>query len=87
MKKRRIASHCLFLPGHGYLRMHALEMEDGYVHRIYPLKEEVEDMEWMPGVIALFPDGEHGEWRAYLYSPFDLISMQPVAGTRRRLLL
>ena len=87
MKRRLIASHFLFLPGYGYLKMHAVEIDDGQVCRIFPLEGETEDTEWMPGVIALFPDGERGEWFAYLYAPFNVVSMQSVAGTRRRRLL
>lgn len=87
MNRRHIASHYLFLPGYGYFKFHAVELENGYVRRFFPLHSELENVEWMPGVIALFPDGELGEWIAYLYYPFDFISMQSVAGTQRRQLL
>lgn len=55
---KRYASHFLFLPGHGYLRRYAIEMEEGVVVRLFPLTEEVENTEWMPGVIALLSSAE-----------------------------
>lgn len=117
---KRYASHFLFLPGYGYLKRYVVEMdEERHVTRIFPLTEEVEDTEWLPGVIALLPAGNVtspdwletgngaspfeeersllttpppgiGEGIArllpWLFSPFDFTLMQPVAGTRRRLL-
>lgn len=50
---KRYASHFLFLPGHGYLKQYAIEMEGEQVIRIFPLTEEVENTEWLPGIIAL----------------------------------
>lgn len=50
---KRFASHFLFLPGYGYLKQYAIEMEEECVTRIFPLTEEVENTEWLPGVIAL----------------------------------
>ena len=96
-----------------------------YARDIFPLTEEIESVEWMPGLIALLPDNEikntemfeknipvfqfnfpivsdqtsqcfkealaASEKRGevlfpYLFYPFDFTSMQPVAGTRHRLL-
>ena len=71
---KRFASHYLFLPGYGYLKQYVVEVDQGYAVRIFPLKEEVEDVEWLPGVIALFPEGPDGELASYLYYPFDFIS-------------
>ena len=76
---KRFASHYLFLPGYGYLKQYVVEVDQGYAVRIFPLKEEVEDVEWLPGVIALFPEGPDGELASYLYYPFDFNAMQPVA--------
>ena len=81
---KRFASHYLFLPGYGYLKQYVVEVDQGYAVRIFPLKEEVEDVEWLPGVIALFPEGPDGELASYLYYPFDFNAMHPVAGTRHR---
>lgn len=50
---KRYASHLLFLPRYGYLERYAVEMKEGIVIRLFPLTEEVENTEWLPGVIAL----------------------------------
>ena len=47
---KRYASHFLFLPGHGYLKQYVVEIGEGQcVSRIFPLTEEVENTEWLPG--------------------------------------
>lgn len=55
---KRYASHFLFLPGHGFLERYVVEMEAGVVVRLFPLAEEIESTEWLPGVIALLPPEE-----------------------------
>lgn len=50
---KRYVSHFLFLQGYGYLKRQVVEMEEGVIVRIFPLTEEVENTEWLPGVIAL----------------------------------
>lgn len=55
---KRYASHLLFLSDYGYLKQYAIEMEGESVNRIFPLTEEVENTEWMPGVIALLRNPE-----------------------------
>lgn len=50
---KRYASHFLFLQGYGYLKRQVVEMEEGITVRIFPLTEEVENTEWLPGVMAL----------------------------------
>lgn len=55
---KRYASHYLYLPEVGYLKQHAIEMEEGHVIRIFPLSEEIENTEWLPGVIVLLPESE-----------------------------
>lgn len=80
------------------------------VSRIFPLTEEVENTEWLPGVIALLTETEtdyphfdkcHNMLTAippgiekelpylipWLFFPFDFTTMQPGAGTQRKLLL
>lgn len=53
---KRYASHFLFFPGYGCLSRHVVEMFEGHVVRIFPLTEEIENTEWLPGVIALLSD-------------------------------
>ena len=56
---KRYASHFLFLTGHGYLIQYVVEIGEGQcVSRIFPLTEEVENTEWLPGVIALLTEVE-----------------------------
>ena len=56
---KRYASHFLFLPGHGYLKQYVVEIGEGQcVSRIFPLTEEVENTEWLPGVIALLTEAK-----------------------------
>ena len=123
---KRFASHYLYVPTYGYFKQYVVEMEEGLVSRLFPLTEEVESAEWLPGVIALLTPQEsiivNGESNAlitfkelglflhtsdhhsdnnlielpdslidrlssltpYLFSPFDIITMQPVDGTRHK---
>jgi hypothetical protein len=126
---KHFASHYLFLPEVGFIRQQVVEVTaEGTVRAIFPLTEEVESVEWMPGVIALLSaaqvedlkntgmvfktipvfqinhpvvlnqsplcfkktfNGFCGSGEALfpvLFYPFDFISMQPVGGTRHRLL-
>ena len=123
---KRFAAHYLLLPDVGFIRQQVVEIADeGYVRDVFPLTEEIESVEWMPGLIALLPVNEikntemfsknisvfqfnflivsdqtsqcfkealaASEKRGevlfpYLFYPFDFTSMQPVAGTRHRLL-
>ena len=109
-----------------FIRQQVVEIADeGYVRDVFPLTEEIESVEWMPGLIALLPENKikntemfsknisvfqfnlpivsgqtfpcfkealtasakRGEVLfPYLFYPFDFTSMQPVAGTRHRLL-
>lgn len=123
---KRFAAHYLLLPDVGFIRQQVVEIADeGYVRDVFPLTEEIESVEWMPGLIALLPVNEikntemfsknisvfqfnfpivsdqtsqcfkealavsekRGEVLfPYLFYPFDFTSMQPVDGTRHRLL-
>ena len=90
---KRFAAHYLLLPDVGFIRQQVVEIADeGYARDIFPLTEEIESVEWMPGLIALLPDNEIKNTEMfevlfpYLFYPFDFTSMQPVAGTRHRLL-
>lgn len=58
---KRYAAHFLFLPGHGYLKQYVVEVGEGQcISHLFPLTEEVENTEWLPGVIALLPETESG---------------------------
>ncbi len=107
---RRFAAHYLFIPEYGFLKQYVVEITDaGYVSCIFPFTQEIESVEWFPGVILLAKEKELEnilqQWELvtgnitdvesfleknhlfpYLLYPFDFISMQPVAGTRHRLL-
>lgn len=88
----RYASHYLWVPGEGYLRQQVVEVDGCHAVRHYPLPGEIEDVEWLPGVIVLLPAYLPPPFPSYArlvpchLFPFDLTSLQPVAGTRHRLL-
>lgn len=55
---KRFAAHYLFVPGSGFLKQYAIEIEGGYICYIFPFSEEIESVEWFPGVILLTPQEE-----------------------------
>ena len=55
---KRFAPHFLFLPAYGYLKQYAVETEEGVVVRLFPLTEEMENVEWLPGAIVLLTQEE-----------------------------
>lgn len=126
---KRFASHYLLIPAVGYMKQQVVEITDeGVVRGVFPLTEEIESVEWMPGVIVLLSESQVEEIKntgmilknipvfqinpsnilnqssrcfeeslkelkekgevlfPVLFYPFDFISMQPVDGTRHRLL-
>ena len=126
---KRFASHYLLIPDVGFMKQQVVEINDeGIAQGIFPLTEEIESVEWMPGVIVLLPADQLEEIKntgmilknipvfqinpsnilnqssrcfeeslkelkekgevlfPVLFYPFDFISMQPVDGTRHRLL-
>ena len=126
---KRFASHYLFMTDVGFIKQQVVEITDeGVVRDTFPLTEEIESVEWMPGVIVLLSARQMEEIKntgmilknipvfqsnlpivsnqssqyssellnaskrrgeallPYLFYPFDFISMQPVDGTRHRLL-
>ena len=126
---KRFASHYLFMPDVGFIKQQVVEITDeGVVRGVFPLTEEIESVEWMPGVIVLLSESQVEEIKntgmilknipvfqinpsnilnqssrcfeeslkelkekgevlfPVLFYPFDFISMQPVDGTRHRLL-
>ena len=75
---KRYASHFLFLPGYGYLRQFVVEMEGERAVRIFPLSEEVENTEWLPGVILLLNEDIQNDitlYEAYFDTPLILSSV------------
>lgn len=87
MRSHRYAAHYLYHPDQGYLKQYAIEVEGGRVVRIFPLMEELENVEWMPGLITLEVGDTDGSLIAYYDYPFDFTSMRPAVGTQHRLLL
>ena len=51
---KRFASHYLLIPDVGFMKQQVVEINDeGIAQGIFPLTEEIESVEWMPGVIVL----------------------------------
>ena len=51
---KRFASHYLLIPAVGFMKQQVVEITgEGAVQSIFPLTEEIESVEWMPGVIVL----------------------------------
>ena len=74
---KRFASHFLFLPAYGYLKQYAVETEEGSVVRIFPLTEEIENVEWLPGAIVLLTQDELKEF----YKNFSKIPSEFINGS------
>jgi hypothetical protein len=53
MQIKRYASHYLLLPKYGFLKQYVIEMKGREVLRIFLLPEEMENVEWYPGIILL----------------------------------
>ena len=50
---KRFASHYLLIPDIGFIKQQVVEINDeGIVQNIFPLTEEIESVEWMPGEIG-----------------------------------
>ncbi|MBP6065128.1 hypothetical protein [Bacteroides sp.] len=81
---KRFASHYLFVPESGFLKQYVVELEEERVVRFFPLTEEIESVEWMPGVIVLSKEKAEDLFSAFILYPFDFTTMQPVAETQRK---
>ena len=81
---KRFASHYLFVPESGFLKQYVVELEEERVVRFFPLTEEIESVEWMPGVIVLSKEKAEDLFSAFILCPFDFTTMQPVAETQRK---
>ncbi len=56
---KRYSSHYLMIPAVGYIKQHVVEITDeGVVRGVFPLTEEIESVEWMPGVIVLLSESQ-----------------------------
>lgn len=82
---KRYASPYLYVPDEGYLRQQVIETENGCVINYYPLREESEEVVWLPGLIELA--GEKDCRHAFHNYPFDFSAMRAVDGTQRTPLL
>jgi hypothetical protein len=58
MQIKRYASHYLLLPDYGFLKQCAVEMKGREALRIFLLPEEMENVEWYPGIILLLEKEE-----------------------------
>ena len=59
---KRFASHYLFMPDVGFIKQQVVEITDeGVVRDTFPLTEEIESVEWMPGVIVLLSESQMEE--------------------------
>ena len=59
---KRFASHYLLIPAVGYMKQQVVEITDeGVVRGVFPLTEEIESVEWMPGVIVLLSERQMEE--------------------------
>ena len=81
---KRFASHYLFVPESVFLKQYVVELEEERVVRSFPLTEEIESVEWMPGVIVLSKEKAEDLFSAFILYPFDFTTMQPVAETQRK---
>ena len=50
---RKVCSHYILTVNNEKLKQYVVELEDGFVAKLYPLTEEVESVEWLPGAIQL----------------------------------
>lgn len=85
-KHRRYVAHYLYTPSRGYLKLHGVEIDGKSLIRIFSFTEEMENAEWLPGIIKLeiTPDHRVEIWHYY---PFNFINMMPVFETQSRRLL
>ncbi len=82
---KRYASHYIISQISEPKKYYVIEVENGNVMNTFPLINEIESVEWLPGVIEVVE--VDNEKRAYHLYPFDFTSMKPVDETQRILLL
>lgn len=71
---KRFASHFVFLPAYGYLKQYVVETAEGVAVRLFPLAEEIENVEWLPGAIVLLTQDALKELDIKLFSKSDFQS-------------
>lgn len=74
---RRYAAHFIFVSGYGYFKQHVVEVEQGSARSVFPLTEEIEGVEWFPGVIALLDRQEVEVGVPSVFPALDNISKEP----------
>ena len=73
---KRYASHYLLLPSVGVVKQYVIELlPDGSICRTFPLLEEIESAEWLPGIIVLLTAGE----AEFLLSQKELFNVSSVS--------
>lgn len=55
---KRFSSHYLWAQHTGLQKQFVVEVSEGCVTRLFPLTEELESVEWHPGIIFLLPEKE-----------------------------
>lgn len=63
---KRFAAHYLYLQGLGYLKQYAVEVDNDKVVGLSPCMAEVENTEWLPGVLMLHTTEN---WREVAITP------------------
>ena len=75
---KRFASHYLLIPAVGYMKQQVVEITDeGVVRGVFPLTEEIESVEWMPGVIVLLSESQIDRKSTRLNSSHVALSRMP----------
>ncbi|WP_455591942.1 hypothetical protein [Bacteroides sp.] len=52
---KRFAAHYLWSPQTGLIKQAVVEVVENCATSIFPLTEEIESVEWYPGIIVLWP--------------------------------
>lgn len=84
---KRYAAHFIFIPGCGYFKQCMVEVEQDNVMSVFPLTEEIEGVEWFPGVIALL-DKRNAvvEWNNVFPKQADILREFPLSFGKGRFL-
>lgn len=78
---KRYASHFIFIPEYGYLKQYVVEVEEGYAVSVFPLTEEIEGVEWFPGVIALLTERDNASAAGYAIFQKQTDILKEIPGT------
>ena len=79
---KRFASHYLLIPAVGYMKQQVVEITDeGVVRGVFPLTEEIESVEWMPGV-SVYESDDMVNWKRHgaILNSLDLRGIPDSAG-------